>query len=133
MQGNWVYWRSRWAAFTHDLLSIPLAWLGAYWLRFNLGEIPADILAHALRVLPWVMSLQAMTFWIFGLYRGVWRFASLPDLSRIIKAIVMGNFLIMVSLFLATRLDHLPRSVFPIYAMLLLFILGGSRFIYRRF
>ena len=32
--------RSRTAAFTHDLLVIPAAWLGAYWLRFNLGVIP---------------------------------------------------------------------------------------------
>lgn len=133
MRASWTYWRSRWAAFLHDFFSIPLAWLGAYWLRFNLGAIPADIFVPAIKALPWVMCLQALSFWIFGLYRGVWRFASLPDLSRIVKAVAMGNLMIMVLLFLTTRLEHLPRSVFPLYAMLLLLILGGSRFVYRWF
>jgi hypothetical protein len=32
--------RSRTVAFTHDLATVPVAWLLAYWLRFNLGAIP---------------------------------------------------------------------------------------------
>ncbi|MDF3055617.1 MAG: polysaccharide biosynthesis protein, partial [Gammaproteobacteria bacterium] len=35
---NWL--KSRFIVFAHDVCMIPLAWLGAYWLRFNLGEIP---------------------------------------------------------------------------------------------
>ena len=74
--------RSRTAAFTHDLLVIPAAWLGAYWLRFNLGVIPEPFLSHALMVLPFLFILQGAVFWHFGLYRGVWRFASVLDLRE---------------------------------------------------
>lgn len=131
MKALWSHWRSRWAAFLHDFLSIPLAWLGAYWLRFNLSEIPQEILTQALYTLPWVLLFQTAAFWVFGLYRGVWRFASLPDLTRIIKAIMMGSLLTLLAVFLVTRLQYLPRSIIPSYSLLLLFILGGSRFVYR--
>lgn len=131
MKAVWLQWRSRWAAFAHDFLSIPIAWLGAYWLRFNLGEIPPEILNQALFTLPWVVIFQITSFWIFGLYRGIWRFASIPDLTRIVKAIMMGSLLTLLAVFLLSRLQNLPRSVPPLYSMLLLFILGGSRLIYR--
>lgn len=131
MRALWSQWRNRWAAFAHDFFSIPIAWFGAYWLRFNLGEIPPEILVHTLYTLPWVMVFQTTAFWMFGLYRGVWRFASLPDLKRIIKAIMMGSLLTLLTVFFTARLENLPRSVIPLYGMLLLLILGGSRFLYR--
>lgn len=131
MKAVWLQWRSRWAAFVHDFLSIPIAWFGAYWLRFNLDQVPQEILKQALYMLPWVMLFQAIGFWIFGLYRGVWRFASIPDLTRIVKAIIMGSLMTLLAIFLSTRLQNIPRSVIPLYSMLLLLILGGSRFIYR--
>lgn len=131
MKLAWSLWRSRWAAFFHDSLSIPVAWLGAYWLRFNLGEIPPDILRDAIAFLPWVILLQTMAFWVVGLYRGVWRFASLPDLIRILKAIMIGTLMSVLAVFLAARLHNLPRSVLPLYSILLLLILGGSRLLYR--
>lgn len=131
MHMAWLKVRSPWAAFTHDLISIPIAWFGAYWLRFNLSPIPEDYLMYAVYHLPLVIGIQALSFWIFGLYRGVWRFASLPDLNRIIKSILLGCFFIVLSLFFTTRLDFVPRSVLPIYSMMLIFIIGGSRFVYR--
>lgn len=124
-------WRTRWSAFIFDALCIPLAWMGGYWLRFNLGPIPRDILVEALRFLPVVLMVQVMAFYFFGLYRGVWRFASLPDLSRIIKAILVGGFVLIALLFLSTRLEHIPRSVFPLYSMGLIMLLGGARFSFR--
>jgi len=74
------------AIILHDTLAAAFAWLGAYWLRFNL-TLPPDFQAAALSTLVWVVPLQALVFWRFGLYRGIWRFASLPDLKRILLAI----------------------------------------------
>ena len=85
---DWL--RTRSAAFLHDILMIPVAWLSAWWLRYNLGAIPADDLAVAVAIVPGLILIQAPVFYYFGLYRGVWRFASLPDLVRIIKAVVAG-------------------------------------------
>jgi FlaA1/EpsC-like NDP-sugar epimerase len=131
MHTAWIKIRSPWAAFIHDLISIPIAWFGAYWIRFNLSPIPEEYFAYAIYHLPLVIGLQAFSFWVFGLYRGVWRFASLPDLTRIIKSIMVGGLLIVLTMFFTTRLDLVPRSVLPVYSMLLIFTLGGARFIYR--
>ncbi len=117
--------------FLHDLLMVPAAWLGAFWLRFNLGEIPAEFVAGALRSLPLVLVAQALVFWSFGLYRGVWRFASLPDIMRILKAVVVGAMLCFTLLFAWNRLEGVPRSIPVLYTLLLFMLLGGARFFYR--
>ncbi len=119
--------------FAHDLLVIPIAWLGAYWLRFNLDIIPSEFWHSALVALPIVMVLQVAVNWTFGLYRGIWRFASMPDLMRIIKVALAGLLLISISLFLINRLDAIPRSVPLLYGLLLITFLGGSRFVFRWF
>lgn len=122
---------SRAAAVLHDLLMIPAAWLLAYWLRFNLGQIPDPFQQAALEYLLIVMPLQAAVFYFFGLYRGVWRFASIPDLFRILKSVAFGVGSSVAILFLLYRLDHMPRSVPALYGLLLLFLLAGPRFLYR--
>ncbi len=126
-------WKSPWTALAHDLISIPVAWFLAYWLRFNLDTIPQDILHHSILMLPWVMIPQATAFWYFGLYRGVWRFASLPDLVRIVKAVVVGGLFSILALFFLFRLQHMPRAIFPLYGIFLFASLGGSRLFYRWF
>jgi len=123
--------RNRAAVFTHDLAMIPAAWLGAFWLRFNLDAVPEPYLGQAVAVLALVVPVQAAVFWYFGLYRGVWRFASIPDLVRIVKAVVVGVSLTAVAVFLATRMVDIPRSVFPLHALLLVGLLAGPRLAYR--
>ena len=118
-------------AILHDLFMIPLAWIGAYWLRFNLGMIPGFYLESALENLLIVLVSQGVVFRYFGLYRGVWRFASLPDLIRITKAVIVGIAFSAAILFITTRMDGVPRSVFPLYGLLLISLLGISRFMVR--
>ncbi len=124
---------SRPATFLHDLLMVPIAWVGAYWLRFNLGEIPDHYLVASTTALTVVVPVQAAVLWFFGLYRGVWRFASMPDLVRIAKAVLVGAALIGFVFFMTTRLDSVPRSVLPLYIVLLGLLLGTPRFIFRWF
>jgi FlaA1/EpsC-like NDP-sugar epimerase len=133
MRDRLRYFRSRYVAFAHDVAMIPMAWLGAYWLRFNLDAIPSEFLAVALAMLPVVMLVQGATFWYFGLYRGVWRFASLPDLLRIVQAVVIGVALSALAIFLIARVQGIPRAVFPLSGLLLVALLGGPRFLYRWF
>ena len=123
--------RSRTTIFLHDLCMIPLAWFGAYWLRFNLHSIPEEFFYSALLFLPLVIAIQTSLFWIFGLYRGVWRFSSLPDLVRIGKAVLSGVFLICCTLFFYNRLQGVPRSVAPLYVLMLFSLLSVPRLIYR--
>lgn len=115
----------------HDLVMIPVAWFGAYWLHFNLEAIPGDFLGAAFFWLPLVMAAQAGAFSYFQLYRGHWRFASLPDLIRIIQAVVAGAAIIMAVIWVFKQPDPIPKSVFPLYGLLLVGLLGFPRMLYR--
>ena len=123
--------RNRVSAFVHDLLAIPIAWFGAFWLRFNLEGVPLESFRPALGTLWVVLIVQGAFFWYFGLYRGLWRFASMPDLVRITKAVIVGAAVTAATIFLLQRMEGIPRSVLVIYGLLLLGIVGGPRFIYR--
>ena len=118
-------------AFIHDLSIVPVAWFAAYWLRFNFASIPDQFLSQAWLWLPLLLVAQSGTFVYFGLYRGDWRFASMPDLLRIIKAVTVGTLVCVAVIFLFTRLQSIPRSVFPAYWLLLIVGLGTPRFFYR--
>ena len=123
--------RTRTAAFVHDLCWVPVSWLGAFFLRFNLDAIPPLYFEQAIRLLPVVIAVHGAVFWQQGLYRGVWRFASLPDLVRIVQAVVIGVAITGVVIFLWTRMFALPRSVLVLQALLLIAFLSGPRLLYR--
>jgi FlaA1/EpsC-like NDP-sugar epimerase len=117
-------------ALMHDLTAGGVAWVFAYLLRFNF-EIPSEFLHPMWQTLLWVVPLQGVIFFGFGLYRGMWRYASMPDLRRILLA-VAASVAAIVSLLWMLRLDiSIPRSVLIIYPILLLMFMGGSRLAYR--
>ncbi|MCF8175748.1 MAG: polysaccharide biosynthesis protein [Burkholderiaceae bacterium] len=114
----------------HDLCAATLAWVAAYVLRFNF-DIPPDLVAAMWRNLLWILPLQAVIFHGFGLYRGIWRFASIPDLRRIVLAAGTVGLAIPALLLMLQRLSDVPRSVLVLHPLLLVLIMGGSRFLYR--
>jgi FlaA1/EpsC-like NDP-sugar epimerase len=116
-----------------DLLMVLAAWVASYWLRFNLDTIPAHFLQYAKTSAPVVVVVQGIILHVFGVFRGVWRFTSLDDLSRILKAVAVGTAIIMALMFLTVRLGGVPRSVPFLYAMLLTAFLAGPRLLYRLF
>ncbi len=117
-------------AMLHDLLVAAFAWSFAYLLRFNF-ELPPNFMDEMLRTLIWVVPLQGVVFWRFGLYRGLWRYASVADLHRIFLAVLTAAALIPLALWMFRVSAVVPRSVLVINPVLLLLIMGGSRFIYR--
>ncbi len=114
----------------HDLAASAIAWQLAYLLRFNF-EIPPSFLSAMWGYLIWVVPIQGLTFYLFGLYRGIWRFASIPDLRRIALATGAAALVVPAVLFMDSRLEVVPRSVLILDPIFLLLIMGGSRFLYR--
>lgn len=117
------------AAFLHDLVAAALAWMLAFWLRFNF-DVPLEFAESARHSLLWVLPLFGCLFFAFGLYRGLWRFASLSDLQHILFAIMTGTVLTIIAV-LFLGLGLIPRSVLVLHPILLALIMGGSRFAYR--
>jgi len=77
------------------------------------------------------VPVQAAIFLAFGLYRGLWRFASILDLQRIVLAALLGAVLIPVGLVMLQLQTIVPRSVLVMYPIVLIFLMSGSRFAYR--
>ena len=120
-------WRTL-LAFAHDLAASIVAWLLAFWLRFNF-EVPDNYVDIAVQSLACVVLVNAIVFHAFALYRGIWRYASLPDLKRIIYAAVTAS---IVALTLLVMLQiGVPRSVLITNPIFLIVIMGGSRLAYR--
>lgn len=117
-------------AFVHDLFAAAIAWWLAYSFRFNF-EIPPLYLSSLKEILPWVVPVHAMTFLGFRLYHGLWHYASLPDLRRIVLAIMISAGLVPLVLYMMQVLVGVPRTVLLLAPILLLFIMGGDRLAYR--
>lgn len=116
---------------SHDIILIPVAWFGAYWLRFNLEHIPTDSLQQAINIIPYAIILQMTGYLCMGSYRSMWGFASLHDIAKVIKAVVLGGVLLLATVHLVTQFHGIPRSIIPLYIILLTAMLSGSRFMFR--
>jgi O-antigen biosynthesis protein WbqV len=117
-------------AFVHDVFMAAISFPLALYLRVGDGlayYAPQNILFSA----GAFTLIAAVSFWYFGLYRGIWRYASLNDVIRIAKAVSVAVAVLFLVLFLTTRLDWMPRSAPIIQWFLLMALLGGSRLTYR--
>jgi len=117
-------------AFTHDFVAVGVAWWIAYLFRFNF-DIPSSVSVVLISILPGIVLTQTSFFLWLGLYRGVWRYASLPDVKRIVIAVFMGTLCVLVLLGLLDQFERIPGSVIVLAPLLLLLIMGSSRLIYR--
>ncbi len=120
----------RLAVVLHDLAMVWLAWIVTNWLRYSLVANPPSATWFTVEI-GVVVGVQGLVLWWTGLYKGLWRFASLPDLWNIVRAGVIGSFAIAIGLFLYNRLDTVPRAVLVIYPALLVVFLGAPRLAYR--
>ena len=116
-------------AVAHDLIAAAIAWGLAYLLRFNF-ELPEEYAHDMWHTLYWVVPLQGGVFWYFGLYRGLWRYASVTDLRRIALAVLVAAALIPLVLWMFLN-AVVPRSVLVFSPVMLLLMMGGSRMLYR--
>ena len=115
----------------YDLVAISAAWAVSLFARFNFEMPPQNYFAAALTAAPVVIIVQGVISRYFGLYKGLWRFASLPDLWNIIRAAALGSVSIALVLFVINRLEDIPRSLLILYPFFLVFLLGGPRLAYR--
>ena len=118
------------AVVAHDLCMVWLSWYGLHRFRYAIQPMSGPLPAMSMEMLL-VLCAQGLVFWRVGLYRGVWRFASLPDLVNIMKAALFGLLAIVIVLFFYNRLDMVPRTVLVLYPVVLSALLGMPRLLYR--
>jgi FlaA1/EpsC-like NDP-sugar epimerase len=116
--------------FLHDVIAAGLAWMAAFWLRFNF-DLPGEYEAVMIGLLLAVTGVYALVFWTLGLYRGLWRYASLPDLQRIVIAVGIAALAVPAVLSLVRLSAVVPRTVYVLTPLLLVIVMGASRLAYR--
>ncbi|MBT2746673.1 MULTISPECIES: nucleoside-diphosphate sugar epimerase/dehydratase [unclassified Lysobacter] len=120
----------RLAVVAHDLAMVWLVWQALHKLRFGIVATPPPLPLWSTEI-ALVLAAQGLVFWQVGLYRGLWRFAGVPDLWNIFKACMLGLFAIVLGLFLYNRVDQVPRTVLVLYPLVLMGMLGAPRLLYR--
>jgi len=116
--------------FLFDLLAALVAWVGGFLLRFNF-EWPVGYGNQMLFGLPLLLIVHAIACRWAGLYRGIWLFASLPDLKRVLKAVAVSAIALLIVANLVPPSFSIPRSLFLLYPLLLLLFMGGGRAAWR--
>ncbi len=115
-----------------DVGLVALAYYFAYVLKFGpLSSTPDWDLF--LRTLPIVVCLKIVTFLGAGVYRGLWRYASIADVVDFARAVVLSSVVALVAIVFAFRFNGFSRTVFVLDGILLLVMLTISRFSFRIF
>ncbi len=119
-------------AFAHDTAMAALSIVLSLYLRLG-----SDVLHYQPRLSAiYTVSFTAIAAGVFlltGLYRGIWRYASLPDLFNIARAVSLTDLVFLPAMFVVTRLEALPRSTLLIDWFVLVALLGAPRLAYRLF
>lgn len=84
-----------------------------------------------LKSLPILIVLKLFAFLAAGVYRGIWRYTSVGDIITFGKAIILGSALSVFAILLFYRFQDFSRAVFVLDGIILLFLIGGSRFAFR--
>jgi UDP-GlcNAc:undecaprenyl-phosphate/decaprenyl-phosphate GlcNAc-1-phosphate transferase len=115
-----------------DCFVIAFAYYLAFALRFDF-YLSDSLMMHYLASLPIVLIATYVGFFLFGIYRGLWRYTGLEDLVRIGKAVVCATLLSTAMLVFFYRFDGYSRIVFIAYGLLLFLGIAGSRLSFRLF
>jgi UDP-GlcNAc:undecaprenyl-phosphate GlcNAc-1-phosphate transferase len=112
-----------------DFLLVSVAYYAAYLLRFE-GNIGGN-LDFFLRSLPILVACQIFSFYVIGVYRGVWERTGIRDLIGYVKAITIGTVMPMLFFLFLVRFQSFSRAVFVIYWGLMLILVSVSRLSFR--
>jgi FlaA1/EpsC-like NDP-sugar epimerase len=121
-----------WYIFVLDMVLILLAHLLAYNIRFEDGPHGAQF-NQFLKILPLLFLIKIPVFYIFGLYRGMWRYTGMIDLINISKATLMSAIILISVLLYSTRFIGFSRSVFILDTLFTFLLICGHRVAIRFF
>jgi FlaA1/EpsC-like NDP-sugar epimerase len=115
-----------WLMLAGDIGLIALSYYLAYLLRFE-GQIPEKVLAVFKQTVLMVVAVKVVCFFIFTLYRGMWRYTSIVDFLNVLKAVAVSSVsLVLIFLFLFS-FQGFSRAIFVIDFILTLYFIASTR------
>ena len=113
-----------------DTLLISLAYYLAYALKFGPFHDSGDWRLF-LQTVPVIVAVKLVSFIVSGLYRGIWRYASLSTVMTLVRSVALSSLLSVLALVFAFRFDGFSRTVMALDAVLMFVVLTASRFSFR--
>jgi FlaA1/EpsC-like NDP-sugar epimerase len=119
------------AAALHDAVALVVACLAATLLldASDPSQASRDLVPVFIAAIP----IQIAINFLFGIYQGIWRYTSLPDIQRIIFSVFAGTVCISIALH-GTGLDPtFTYREYVLYPVFLVVLMSSSRMAYRSF
>ena len=115
-----------------DTILINISYVLSLYIRFE-GNIRGDMFGEYFNVykehILYITLIKLAIFLYFKLYRSVWKYASIEELTNVVVAAIVSNAAILSYMFI--RQSSLPRSIYIIATLLDMVLIGGMRFSYR--
>ncbi len=109
-----------------DIAVFAVSLVLSYFVRYTF-DIPLAEFRRIIEILPWVIAVKCLTFIALSVYRGMWRYTSLPDAINLAKACFLASLIIITGITVFNRFEGYPRSVFIADSIFTLFFCGGIR------
>jgi FlaA1/EpsC-like NDP-sugar epimerase len=120
-------------AFAYDAVMVVISWAIALALFANVSATPLaqEGLSALWPLLAVAVPVQAVVSTVFGMYQGLWRYASLPDVQRIVASVVAGTMAVALTIWVGNWSAVLSSAHFVVQALMLIVLMAGSRISYR--
>mgnify|MGYP000844360349 FL=1 len=117
-------------AIGHDIVVAALVWAFTFSLRWNF-ELDHATQIILFQTLPVALAVQVGCFVYFGLYQGIWRYASIHDMRLIALSVGVSGIIIPILLLLLRNGLGVPRSIYFLDPLLLILFMCTGRLLYR--
>ena len=131
-QNGWTKWfvnltfRRRIFELFFDLLLIGVSYYLAFWTRYGLN-MTSTSMSLFLTSWPIALGISFGSFYLMGVYRGVWRYIGINDLIRYVGAAILAGGFSSVIIQLIFPGRAFTGDVFLLFILYLLIGLAGSR------
>jgi FlaA1/EpsC-like NDP-sugar epimerase len=112
-----------------DIVLVAAAFTLAFLFRFDFGIPSTQLELLKTFILP-VLGAKIVIFYFAGLYRRLWRYASVRDFYTVFWASVLGSLAVVIIVFFIYQ-GVFPRSVVALDGILTVVLIGGVRFAVR--
>lgn len=114
-----------------DALCLLASFILSYLFRFDFNLLHKINLLHASHILGVSFAIYAAMFLAFKMQRIIWRYASIPELVRIVKSVACGFVISAALIYSIFGFHYVPISILPLQAVFYLGLLVTSRAFYR--
>ena len=115
----------------YDAVAVIVSYFLALWIRFDCvySMIPEEYLTPYLQYIFIHAGISVVLFWLFKVYRGVWRFASYVELFRVVLASFVSG--VLHAVLITALYNRMPVSYYIWGLSFQTFMMVAIRFSYR--